>query len=209
MSDRQAGNMSGVPLRLLPAHDLPRERLLRDGVRVLSDAELVAILLGSGRAGGNALDVAHALLAEWQGLAGLAAAVELAARVGVPRAGERLGSSADIAAVAQPAIGRERTERLLVLIADGGQRLARVEAVAVGQATACPVPVREVLALVLRHDGVSFAVAHNHPGGDPTPSAADVAATARLQEAAALVGLRFLDHVVVTESTWRSVTASR
>jgi len=223
--------MSGVPLRLLPAHDLPRERLLRDGVRVLSDAELVAILLGSGRAGGNALDVAHALLAEWQGLAGLAAArpeelartpgvgpakacrvaaaVELAARVGVPRAGERLGSSADIAAVAQPAIGRERTERLLVLIADGGQRLARVEAVAVGQATACPVPVREVLALVLRHDGVSFAVAHNHPGGDPTPSAADVAATARLQEAAALVGLRFLDHVVVTESTWRSVTASR
>src|SRR5659263_206853 len=118
MSDRQAGPMSAVPLRLLPAHDLPRERLLRDGVRVLSDAELVAVLLGSGRAGGNALDVAHGLLAEWQGLAGLAAArpeelvrtlgvgpakacrvaaaMELAARVGVPRSGERLGTSAAV-----------------------------------------------------------------------------------------------------------------
>ena len=223
--------MSALPLRCLPPEDLPRERLLRDGPRVLSDAELVALLVGSGRVGGNAVDVASGLLAEWRGLAGLAratpaelvrtmgvgpatacrlsAAVEIASRLGTPRAGARLACSADIAAVAQPAIGRERTERLLVLVADGGQRLTRVEAVAVGQAGSCPVPVREVLALVLRYDGVTFAMAHNHPGGNPTPSAADISATDRLRDAAAGVGLRLLDHVVVSEQTWRSVTASR
>lgn len=223
--------MPSLPLRSLPPDDLPRERLLRDGPRVLSDAELVAILVGSGRVGGNAVDVATGLLAEWRGLSGLAratpaevvrtagvgpatacrisAAIELASRLGAPRAGEQLGSSAAIAAVAQPVIGRERTERLLVLVADSGQRLIRVEAVAVGQAVSCPVPVREVLALVLRYDGVSFAVAHNHPGGDPTPSAADISATKRLRDAAAGVGLRLLDHVVVTAQSWRSVTASR
>ena len=57
--------------------------------------------------------------------------------------------------------------------------------------------------------GVTFALAHNHPGGDPTPTDADRAATLRVTDAAAHVGLRFLDHVVVTDASWRSVSASR
>lgn len=63
-----------------------------------------------------------------------------------------------------------------------------------GGATACAVPVREVLSAVLCHDGVAFALAHNHPGGNPTPTDADRAATRRVADAAAQLGLRFLDH---------------
>jgi enoyl-CoA hydratase/carnithine racemase len=61
----------------------------------------------------------------------------------------------------------------------------------------------DVLGVVLATGGASFAVAHNHPSGDPTPSIPDRQATARLREAAEAVGLRFLDHVVVTDDAWR------
>ncbi|MGH3851207.1 MAG: JAB domain-containing protein, partial [Pseudonocardiaceae bacterium] len=69
------------------------------------------------------------------------------------------------------------------------------------------IPVRDVLSAVLAAGGAAFAVAHNHPSGDLTPSAPDRRVTARLQEAAETVGLRFLDHVVVTDDAWRRVTA--
>lgn len=62
-----------------------------------------------------------------------------------------------------------------------------------GGASGCGLPVREVLSAVLRHDGVAFALAHNHPGGDPTPTDADRAATRRVSDAAASVGLRLAD----------------
>jgi DNA repair protein RadC len=69
------------------------------------------------------------------------------------------------------------------------------------------IPVRDVLSTVLAVGGASFAVAHNHPSGDPIPSELDRQVTARLQEAAETVGVRFLDHVVVTDNAWRRVTA--
>lgn len=209
----------------------PRERLAAVGTRALSDAELLAIQLGSGSRGRSALTLAHQLLSRWGGAAGLAGAEvsELARTVGVGpakaarvvsafalggRAAEtsvrvRLSGSADIADVAIPIIGRARQEQVLVVVADGQSRVCHSEIVAQGSAKHCPMPVREVLAMVLRHDGVAFAVAHNHPGGDPAPSSADVEVTARLRDAATEVGLRFLDHVVVAGGDWRSITASR
>lgn len=217
----------GTKMLETPAHDRPRERLLRQGQEAMSDAELVAIQLGSGRVGVSALEVAQALLAEWGGLSGLSGAdpAELARTPGVGPAKAsrlaavfgiasrlakasdsrpRLDTSADIAQHAANALSGLRVERLVTLIADGGQRLRRIEVAAEGSATSCPVPVREIVATVLRHDGVAFAVAHNHPGGDPEPSEADRAATRALRVAAEATGLRFLDHVVVAGRQWRS-----
>lgn len=211
-------------------HDMPRERLLALGAGALSDAELVAIHLGTGRQGEPVLQLARALIEEWGGVAGLARAGvdELARRPGVgPAKAARLvaafglaariapadlaviHSSADIAAVAGPRIGRARTEEVVLLVLDGGHRVRHLLPLAKGGASGAPLPVREALALTLRHDGVALAVAHNHPGGDPTPTPADVEATQALAFAAAQVGLRFLDHVVVTTDDWRSVTAAR
>ncbi|WP_168586583.1 RadC family protein [Saccharopolyspora sp. ASAGF58] len=116
-------------------------------------------------------------------------------------------TSADIAAVAAPRIGRARTEQVL-LILDDRHRIHRVLTVATGSATSSIVPVPEVLSLALRHDAVAFALAHNHPSGSPEPSREDIAVTDRIRRAAAEVGLRFLDHVVVSGDQWRSITAS-
>lgn len=220
-----------VTVSALAAHERPRERLGTLGAGALSDAELVAIQLGSGSPGESAVVLAQALLTEWGGVAGLAGAAvdELARRRGVGPAkaarlvaafalAERIAgsprrqvlrTSADIAAVVAPLIGRARAEQVVLLIADHGQRLIRVLTVARGGATGCTVPVREILSLVLRHDGVAFALAHNHPGGTLDPSSEDVAVTARLRAAERDLGLRLLDHVIVAGDAWRSVTARR
>lgn len=220
-----------VPLRDIPVHDLPRERLARGGPAALSDAELLAVHLGSGPAGRNAVELARQLIVEFGSLHALSrasvvelervrgvgpakacrvvAAFALAARVDGPAERRVVTSSADVAAIAIPLIGAAPREELIVLVVDGGNRVTRVESVARGGATATTVPVRDVLALVLRYDGTGFALAHNHPGGDATPSDHDKVATDRIRAAAREVGLRFLDHVVVAGEQWRSVTASR
>lgn len=217
-------------LRDLPAHDRPRERLVTEGVGALSDAELVAILLGTGRRDCNAVMLAQEVLFRCGGVAGLGrcgvpelarldavgpakasrlvAALALGGRARSSEDHPRLTDSATIASVARARLGGGRVERLVVLVADSGLRLRHREEVAVGSASTCTVPVREVLSAVLRHDGVSFALAHNHPGGDPHPTTADRSATDLVADAAVKVGLRFLDHVVVTDTDWRSITAS-
>lgn len=215
----------------LPAHERPRERLGALGAAALSDAELVAIHLGSGRPGESAVALAQALLVEWGGVTGLAraavdelarcrgvgpakaarlvAAFALADRVAGHPQGRVLRTSADVAALAGPLIGRERVEQVVLIVADHQQRVTRVVPVARGGATGCTVPVREILSLVLRHDGVAFALAHNHPGESLDPSREDIAITTRLRSLASELGLRLLDHVIVTGHAWRSITAAR
>ena len=93
-----------------------------------------------------------------------------------------------------------------MLVCNGANRLRHVVTVAEGSIDRSPFPVREILQAVLRHDGKAFAVAHNHPSGDPTPSEADVEATRAIAEAARSVRVRFLDHVVVGVDAWASTT---
>lgn len=210
--------------------DQPRERLVSLGAGALSDAELVAIHLGTGRRGEGVLALARSLLAAWGGVGGLAradvdelsrtpgvgpakacrlvAAFTLADRIN-PAEGQVVTASADIAEIAASRIGRTRTEQVLLILLDGRHRVRRVEIVASGGATTSLVPVREVLSVALRHDAVAIALAHNHPGGDVAPSAEDVEVTERLRRACDELGLRFLDHVIVAGDQWRSVTASR
>lgn len=213
-----------------PTSDQPRERLMSLGPGALSDSELVAIHLGTGRRGEGVLALARSLLIEWGGVAGLAradvdelsrtpgvgaakacrlvAAFALADRV-TPGEGVVVRSSADVAGIAAARIGRARQEHVLLFVIDGTNRVRRVMTVATGSANGSIVPVREALSFALRHDALAIALAHNHPGGDVTPSAADVAATDRVRRACSEVGLRFLDHVIVAGDGWSSVTASR
>lgn len=212
------------------AADGPRERMIALGAPALSDAELVALHLGTGRRGEGVLALARTLLNEWGGVAGLARAdVDELARtpgIGVAKACRLVAAfaladrgaladrpvvrtSEDIAAVALPRVGRARTEQVLLLVLDGAHRVSRVLTVATGGATTSVVPVREVLSLALRHDAVAFALAHNHPGRSLDPSGEDVAVTERLRAGAREVGLRFLDHVIVAGDQWRSINAAR
>ncbi|MBH0777469.1 JAB domain-containing protein [Nocardia bovistercoris] len=214
-----------VPIANLPCGQRPRERLLALGSHVLSDPELVALLLGQGKRGESALDMAAELLAEHGGVAGLAAArpEELVRRSGVGAAkaaaiaaafqlgtrvrrsidiAPRLTCAAEIAARAAPRFAGARVERLLVLVCDAQHRVRHEIFVAEGAVDQVAVPVREILNTVLRYDGRAFAIAHNHPSGDPFPSPEDRLATTHLTTAAATVGLRFLDHVVIAGEHW-------
>ncbi|MFE7718449.1 RadC family protein [Nocardia rhizosphaerihabitans] len=213
-----------VPIANLPVAQRPRERLLLLGPHALSDGELLALLLGQGTRGQSALELAAQLLGEYGGLAELAAArpEELARRAGIGPAkaatviaafhlGTRsrttesvpqLTTPDDIARVAVPLFAGARVERLLVLICDTQNRLRHRAFVAEGAIDHVAVPVREILNTVLRHDGRAFAVVHNHPSGDPTPSLDDRRASTLLTRAATTVGLRYLDHLVIAGETW-------
>jgi DNA repair protein RadC len=212
----------------LPESDRPRERLWRRGVTALSDAELIALVLRQGRVGESALDLAAGLLAEYGGLDRLstARAEELAARPGLGPAkaaallaalqlGRHLGRGPvpptirrpdDLATFALRELAGLRRERVLVLVLDAGNRVQRVVALTDGSVDRSLLPVREVLNAVLRNDGVAFALAHNHPSGDLTPSPQDLRSTEAVALAAPVVGLRFLDHLIVTDSAWLNLT---
>ncbi|MEU4312714.1 DNA repair protein RadC [Nocardia sp. NPDC024068] len=210
----------------LPVSQRPRERLCALGPQALNDSELLALLLGQGRRGESAVDLALALLAEFGGVAGLASArpEELARRPGIgtakaaaisaafqlaararngPERLPPLSRAADIARAAWPLFAGARVERLLVLICDSRNRPRQRVFVAEGAIDEVAVPVREILNTVLRHDGRAFALAHNHPSGDPAPSLDDRRVSTLLAAAASTVGLRFLDHVVIAGEDWR------
>jgi DNA repair protein RadC len=193
----------------------------------LSERELLALVLRNGIRGTSALDLAASLLAENGGLHGLASArpeeISAKAGVGIAKAGAivaafELGrrtevdeipiiirSADDVARVARPELEGLRRERVLVLICDAANRLRRIDIVSEGSIDRSLVPVREILNSVLRHDGRAFAMAHNHPSGDPMPSDADHKATLDVKAAAQVVGLRFLGHVVAAGREWRVV----
>ena len=215
----------------LPEQERPRERLWHHGAAALSTVELLALVLRQGRAGQSAVELSAALLAEHGSLSGLAAAApeELAGRPGMGPAKAaallaalRLGRCfdagdapltvrrpEDLALLARQRLGGLRRERVLVVVLDPGHRVRRVVQVSDGSADHCLLPVREVLNAVLRNDGSAFALVHNHPSGDPTPSPADLRATERLAGAARIVDLRLVDHLVVTDRAWASVRAVR
>ncbi|WP_280420196.1 JAB domain-containing protein [Nocardia carnea] len=215
-----------VSITDLPVAQRPRERLYALGPQALSDGELLALLLGQGTRGASAVELALTLLAEFGGVAGLSsarpeelarqggvgtakaaaiiAAFQLAARArpGAAPAAPLLRAE-DVVLTARPLFAGARVERLLVLVCDARNRLRRSVFVAEGAIDEVAVPVREILNTVLRHDGRAFALAHNHPSGDPSPSLDDRRASSVLAVAARTVGLRFLDHVVLAGEEWR------
>ncbi len=190
-----------------------------------STADLVSVLLdGTGASSNGALAVACAVEAgelsvlapggsvcrradlSAAGTSRLTAALELARRASLAPRPPVLRSHGDVAAIALRELGGLRRERLLVIACDARNRVTGTEVVAAGGTDRCPFPVREVMTSVLRFDGRAFALARNHPGGDPSPSNADIDAMHRVAEAARAVGLRFLGQVVVAETCYRAVT---
>lgn len=204
-----------------PKSERPRERLLARGAAALSDAELLALLLGSGGAGVSALECARAALLRlgsvgallaappativalpgW-GLAGytrLQAVVELAKRMlhEAARASPALGSPQAVRDYLCLALARRGHEIFTVLFLDAQHRLIASEEMFRGTLTQTSVYPREVVKNALAYNSAAVILAHNHPSGVAEPSRADEALTRALQAALALVDVRVLDHIVV------------
>ena len=111
--------------------------------------------------------------------------------------GEPLRTSREVIALLEPDARRWDREHFLVLALDGKNRVLGVEDISTGSLSASLVHPREVLKGLLLANAAAFVLAHNHPSGDPTPSAEDRAITQRLKECGELLGLRLLDHVVL------------
>lgn len=213
----------------LPDEDRPRERLWARGPDALSEAELLALVLRSGRPGESALALAQRLLADFGGIGrivmarpeelmaypgvGAAKAASLVASLHLAIRADRRGPnpvpikrSEDLVSIAAQELRAATRERVLVFVLDSGHCLKRVVPVSEGSIDRSLFPIREIINAVLRHDGRAFAVAHNHPGGDSTPTSHDRKATETMKGAAEATGLRFLDHLVVADGQWHSAS---
>jgi DNA repair protein RadC len=210
----------------------PRERLESRGPGVLSDSELVALLLRTGSRHEDAWSLARHLLEAVGGLRGLesspAVALEALPGVGPAKAaslraaielgrrwvsepierGQPFRSPLDVQRHYEPRLrGRDR-ESFHVVMLDGRHRLMLTEEVSVGTLTASLVHPREVFRQAIRSGAAAILLVHNHPSGDPSPSAEDRAVTRRLRAAGELVGIRVVDHVIVGEEGYYSFRES-
>lgn len=141
-------------------------------------------------------------------LCDLLAAFELGRRAAraAPSGGIRIRTATDVASAVSGLLAGLQREHVVVLVCNAADQLSATVTVSEGALDRALFPIREILHAVLVRDGRSFAVAHNHPSGDPEPSTADVEATRALGDAARVVGLRFLGHVVVTDNAWEGVS---
>jgi len=182
--------------------ELPREKLARRGPEALTDAELVVVILGVNEAR------AASIVKESSGRGREAALEEYAKRRRAfdPRP---VVDGARAAAGLVPAEVRcARKEHFLVLCLNARRQLLRIETVSIGTLSASLVHPREVFSPAISNGAAAVVAVHNHPSGDPSPSAEDREATRRLQRAGELLGIPLADHVIVSESAFFSFRES-
>jgi DNA repair protein RadC len=201
--------------------DRPQERLEKLGPAALSDTELLAMLLRSGSRGHNVLTVAQQLLAEAGSLAtliewsdadfrrlrgiGRVKALQLVAVMEVARRTLAHGGSAApvlnrpdlVAAHFSALVAGLAVEKFWVLCLNRKNRLLKRVEITSGTATSSLAHPREVFREAIRHGATAVVCVHNHPSGDPAPSAADVQVTRQMRDAARAVDIELLDHVIL------------
>jgi DNA repair protein RadC len=214
-------------MKTVATYDRPREKLERLGAAALGDNELLAIVLGHGRARASALDLANALLASG-GLSGLVrarhgelrklpgigaaraaqvlAAIELGRRT-LARSGAirpQLSSPRAVAEFLLPQFGNRPVEQFGVLLLDTKHRVLRASVLSIGTLDASIVHPREVFREAAAAGAAAIVLFHNHPSGDPEPSEDDVRLTERLMAAGVLMGIDVIDHVVLADVKYYS-----
>lgn len=204
-----------------PAAERPRERLLAQGAESLSDAELVALFIGQGLPGCNAVELARRWLTQAQNISALLAlerkdftqlegagdaryvllqaARELGRRaVGQSlNRGNALNTPTQVREFVQQQIAGEPREHFGVLYLDSQHRVLGWELLFSGTLNAAAVYPREVVSASLRRGAAAVILAHNHPSGVAEPSLADRQITERIQQALELIDIRVLDHLVI------------
>ncbi|HWJ24142.1 MAG TPA: DNA repair protein RadC [Gemmatimonadaceae bacterium] len=218
----EAGPPSGTAIRELPSAERPRERMRHLGAQALSTAELLALLIGSGGAGRSALAVGQALLASAGGslrrlasqppaalraVAGVGparaatvhAALELGRRAAVESRdeGAPVRSPRDVYALFGPRLEDLPVEEFHVAVLDSQHRLERDVTITRGILNSSLVHPREVFREAIAERAAAIILVHNHPSGDPTPSADDRAVTDQLAAAGRLLDIPVHDHLIV------------
>jgi len=203
--------------RSLPREDRPRERLIRYGPESLSDQDLLSILLVSGIQGKNVTILAGELLAKLDSEKDIPTVKQLCRLTGMGESkacavvamlefgrrkwasGQRIRQPGDVYNLIRHHADR-RQERFLCLSLNGAHEVLAIRIVTIGLVNRTIVHPREVFADPILDRASAIAVAHNHPSGNLKPSAEDYEITRRLNKAASILGISFLDHLIFSEA---------
>lgn len=207
--------------------DRPREKLEKLGVSALREAELLALLLGTGTRGKDVLSLSNELLKTYPGKKLLEVSLqELKSKKGIGLAkacvllsgfelSKRLLESDSTAALSVQTprdvlaqvqeIRSRKKENFVVLYLNARNQLLHKEFVSIGSLNSTVVHPREVFVPALQHFSASIVLAHNHPSGDCQPSSEDIELTRRLASAGKLLGIEVLDHLIVSHSGYLSM----
>lgn len=218
-------------MKNLPMEERPYEKCLSGGVRTLSDAELLAAILGNGTIGKTALELAMELLYEntsepgflhilqlgledLQRIQGIGKAkairllcvAEFARRLAKQSAKDRLDFSnpKSVADYYMEDLRHLKQEQLILVMLNGKNKLLGDKTLFVGTVNQSLVNPREVYLEALKREAVFIILLHNHPSGDITPSNADVVMTRKMKEAGELIGIRLLDHIIIGNQEYSS-----
>lgn len=210
----------------MPKAERPREKLIKYGPEKLSNSELLAVLLRTGKKGESAVHVAKKILQKFtkehiidatheqlKNLAGIGpakaceiiACFELGKRL-LKEKKQRLYLSPEDIWREMREIRSNKKEQFLVFYLDSRSQELHRDVVSLGTLDKTVVHPREVFEPAVKHMASHIIVAHNHPSGDPYPSDLDIAITKRLIEAGEILGIKVLDHVIVTASDYISLS---
>ncbi len=212
----------------LPVDERPRERLMNHGAQTLSDAELLAILLGSGVRGKNAIQLARLLLVEGMSALGkrdprylldvggigpakaarLAAAFEMCRRI---NSGEPDEPPTYDHTILGPqlvhTLSRHTQERLGAALLDARYRVLGQREIYIGTINNALVSTRDIIRNALLDHATAIVVYHNHPSGDPSPSEEDLRFTHKLKHSLSLVDVELVDHLIIGAHRYHSMQA--
>jgi len=214
----------------LPLDDRPRERMFKHGVDTLSNAELLAILLGSGVPGTNAIQLARILLSDGMSalrrrdtrdlmnvsgigpakIARIMAAFEMSRRIASGEPEEPPAFDARVfGAKLVSAYGHHTQERLGAAVLDSRARIIAQREIFVGTINNALVSTRDIVkfAILERERAKAIVIYHNHPSGDPTPSDEDLTFTGKLKHSLSLVDLELADHIIIGAHRFYSMAA--
>jgi DNA repair protein RadC len=213
-------------IRDLPRDERPRERLFTHGAETLSDAELLALIIGSGVRGQNAIQLARALLADGirnlrrrdlstiRGVgpakaARIVATYEFAKRMVAERPPDP--PALDITALGRKLVrghGHHMQERLGAAFLDSRHRLLKQREIYVGTIDKALVSTRDIVRFTLTEGATAVIIYHNHPSGDSTPSEDDIAFTNKLKQSLAMVEIQLFDHLIIGAHSFQSMRAA-
>ena len=218
----------------LPLDDRPREKLLLRGSQSLSDAELIAILLRTGKKGKSVLEIAREIISNEGNLATLAtrtvdslqkvdgigkdkaatlaAAFELSRRIlSQPKwfSNRKITSPQDIAEIFIPILRDEIKEKFIVVCLNSANKIIKFETISVGNLNSSVVHPREVFKVAIDNSSASIILIHNHPSGNHEPSNEDIRITKKIVESGKILDIPVFDHLIIAGETYTSFVEKR
>lgn len=220
---------SNIRIKDLPFDDRPREKLKEYGVSFLSNAELIAIIIGTGTIKSSALDVARTLLKEQNGLNGLnsiqvseliqvdgigeakaskiMASIEIGKRLNSFRrnSSKKITCPCDAAYLLMDELKFKNKEYFNIIMLNTKNIVQDIKNISIGSLNSSIVHPREVFLEAIKHSSASIILVHNHPSGDPKPSREDISLTQRLVKAGDILGINVVDHIIIGDECYYSM----